>query len=221
MTPLSVVKSINKRSAEIRKYFGELSIEYMKIKSLIYSYVGQTDFLIREEEDKPLAISRSKRAQQAYPYIASTLDELWEDIKKYGTVKKLRSGYEFELSQDAFDYDTGAYDTVVDYDDPDVIEAIRQASFKSYMRAYSDTDVYSTINSEITDQAMLPSDERDEEYLNGLEYALSILHEKGKSMANKVSRAWAYFSRIQLEHEEKLRRIAESGRGEANLGGND
>lgn len=220
MTPLSVVKSINKRAKEIRDYFGEYSIEYMKIKSMIYSYVGQTDFLLREEEDKAIGLSRSKRAQQAYPYIASTLDELWEDMKKYGTVKKLREEYTWEIQQDQFDFDTSADNLVVDYDDQEVIEAIRQASFEAYMAAYADTDLYTTINREIEEEALKSSDERDEEYLNGLEYALSIIHEKGKSVENKMSRAWAYFTRIKLEHEDRLRIKAQNGIGTKDLGGN-
>lgn len=222
MTPLSVVKSINKRAAEIRKYFGEYSVEYMKIKSLIFSYVGQTDFLLREERGKPLALSRTKRAQAAYPYIASTLDELWYDIKKYGTVKQLRKEYVYEPVMDESGTDTSSgYSEVVDYDDPEVIEYIRQASFEAYEAVYADTDLYTKVNDEITKEAMLPSDERDEEYLNGLEYVLTILHESGKSMQNKMSRAWAYYTRIKLEHEERLRTKAEMGKGEHELGGNE
>lgn len=222
MTPLSVVKSINKRAAEIRKYFGEYSVEYMKIKSLIFSYVGQTDFLLREEEGKTIALSRTKRAQAAYPYIASTLDELWDDIKKYGTVKQLREQYVYEPIMDESGMDVSAgYNEVVDYNDPEVIEHIRQASYEAYKAAYADTDLYTMINNEIINESMKSKDERDEDYLNELEYVLSIIHEKGKSIENKMSRAWAYFTRIKLEHEERLRTKAETGKGEHELGGND
>lgn len=225
MTPLSVVKSINKRIKAFYDYFGPNSVEYMDIKSIVYSYIGQTDFLLREyydDEEGSMAVSRSKRAQKAYPYIASTIDELWEALKKYGTVKKHQRDYAYEITQDAFDFDSPAETaTVVDYDDPEVQDMIRQASFEAYMDKYSDTDLYTIINEEILEQTRLPEDEKDNAYLDGLEYVFNIMHEKGKSVENKIARAWSYFNRIKLEHESYLKLKAEDGNGEYDKGAND
>lgn len=220
MTTLSTVKSINKRVNAIYAYFGPRSVEYMRVKSIMYSNLGQMDILLREADNMPLIVSRSKKALNAYKNqkAEEAIRQAWEALKQLGTVNKLRKEYTFRDPTVEYEEDDPE---VIDYDDPEVIALIQETSETALKSSYIDDDIYEKAHEELEDQLSLLPDEQDKIYIRGLGRILDILKEKGVSDENKRTRAWALFTDIKLDHEEWLAKKAMEGEGEHDLGGND
>lgn len=220
MTTLSTVKSINKRVNAIYAYFGPRSVEYMRVKSIMYSNLGQMDILLREADNMPLIVSRSKKALNAYKNqkAEEAIRQAWEALKKLGTVNKLRKEYTFRDPTVEYEEDDPE---VIDYEDPEVIAIIQETSETALKSSYIDDDIYEKAHEELEDQLSLLPDEQDKIYIRGLGRILDILKEKGVSDENKRTRAWALFTDIKLDHEEWLAKKAMEGEGENDLGGND
>ena len=220
MTTLSTVKSINKRANAIYAYFGPRSVEYMRVKTILYTNLGQMDILLREADNMPLIISRSKKALNAYKNqkAEAAIGQVWEDLKKLGTVNKLRKEYSFRDPTVQYEEDDPE---VIDYSDPEVIALIQETSETALKSSYIDDDIYEKAHEELEAQLSLLPDEQDKIYIRGLGRILDILKEKGVSEENKSLRAWALFTDIKLDHEDWLANKAMKGKGEHKLGGND
>lgn len=212
----SLIKMINQRARSIYDYFTPNSTEYMKVKSIIFSYLGNEDFLIREMEGKAVSVSRSKKAMQAFYSMEDVLPDIWEKLQKLGTVKKLASNYEMYDEQTEKLVNIGS-----NFKEADIMEAIREETKRAYKAEYADTDLYAKLTDEISEQAQIPRAERDADYWQALRAAYDLLHTKGMSIDQKVSRAWGIFNEAKLAHEEWLEKhVARSGR-DYDLGGND
>ena len=220
MTTLSTVKSINKRVNEIYAYFRPRSVEYMRVKAILYTNMGQMDVLLREADNMPLIVSRSKKALNAFKNqkAEEAIRQAWEDLKKLGTVNKLRKEYTFRDPTVEYEEDDPE---VIDYSDPEVIALIQEASETALKSSYVDDDIYEKAHEELEAQLSLLPDEQDKIYIRGLGRILDILKEKGVSDENKRTRAWALFADIKLDHEDWLAKKAMEGEGEHDLGGND
>lgn len=220
MTTLSTVKSINKRVNAIYAYFGPRSVEYMRVKAIMYTNLGQMDVLLREADNMPLIVSRSNKALNAFKNqkAEEAIRQAWEDLKKLGTVNKLRKEYTFRDPTVEYEEDDPE---VIDYSDPEVIALIQETSETALKSSYVDDDIYEKAHEELEAQLSLLPDEQDKIYIRGLGRILDILKEKGVSDENKRTRAWALFADIKLDHEDWLAKKAMEGEGEHDLGGND
>ena len=221
MTPLSTVKSINKRVNQIYAYFGPRSVEYMRAKTILYTNLGQRwDLVLREAENMPLIISRSAKAKKVYEKgkAAEAISQVWEGLKKLGTVNKLRKEYTFRDPTVQYEEDDPE---VIDYTDPEIIALIQETSETAMKSNYVDDDIYEKAHEELEAQLSLLPDEQDKIYIKGLGRVLDILSEKGVSDENKRIRSMALLADIKLEHEDWLAKKAMEGEGENELGGND
>lgn len=211
----SLVKMINARIKSIYDYFTETSIEYMKAKSILFSYYGEFDFLIRESNDQPIGLIRGKKALELYYSRPDELQEVWQKLQEYGTVKQLASHYEIQEDEYSPSESVG-----VNYKDTEIRDLIREETERAYNAEYSDDDLYEKLRDEITEQAMIPREERDADYWIALNTAYDMLHVRGMGIEQKVSRAWGIFNEARIAHEEWLREHSAETDQEFELGGN-
>lgn len=89
----NVLSSINQRIKQVYKYFGPVSQEYQNIKAAIFTNDIPRE-LVKEERNKPIVLSRSKKALEGFYTYETELRNAHEAVKGLGTVLQMARTYE-------------------------------------------------------------------------------------------------------------------------------
>ena len=184
----SLVRMINSRISDFYKSFGSNSIEYHKVKSLVFQALGDFDILLKERKGKPIGISRAKKVREALISFEEDIHDLWEDIKKLGTPKSIKAKNYAGLSN----------------------EEVREKSEYEYKSKFNDQDLYEEIQDEIVNQSKIPRADRDWEYWNALIDCMDIFCSEGRNDI-RYTRILNIYTEAKLNHEEWLKEHIEDG----------
>lgn len=89
----NVLSSINQRIKQVYKYFGGASQEYQNIKAAVFSN-GIPHVLVNEDKNKPIVLSRSKKALEGFYNLEEDLKNAHEAVKGLGTVLQMARKYD-------------------------------------------------------------------------------------------------------------------------------
>lgn len=89
----NVLSTINQRIKQVYKYFGGASQEYQNIKAAVFTN-GMPHVLVNEDKNKPIVLSRSKKALEGFYNLEEDLKNVYEAVKGLGTVLQMAKKYE-------------------------------------------------------------------------------------------------------------------------------
>lgn len=215
----SMIKFVNKRMNAVAEYFGTNSLEYHKLKNLLYQNLGGgADPLLKYNKGE-ITISRTKTALEAFKgneWLTDILTEVHSDIQRMGTVRAMANEY---INSKRFN----DYMSMKELNDPIFKNTIRELSYENYRAKYLDDDTYQEVNRLLLEESgKYGTDEYDEEFNNALEEVHDILTEKGRQRDYAYSMAERKLNDAKAAHERwLLQRALESAGQESDLGGNE
>lgn len=216
----SVLRQINRRLSEVHSKFGGKSVEYMEFKSLlftsfqVYGYGDSLEDLLRKtEEGKPIQLSRSSKTVDFLGEsegLESTLRDVWDAFKAWGSVSSHLKKYEEELKGIGIsDYKVKA----VDY--------AQKISYMNYIGNYFDDDFYEDIQDEI--ERVAGGEIEDPDYIEALKDIERYFNQNNSENPTRYEDAMQRFQEAREQHQEWLKRQVLVGHSPAphSLGGNN
>ena len=215
----SVLRQINRKLSDVHGKFGGKSVEYMEIKSLlfttfqVYGYGDSIQELLRStQEGKPIQLSRSKSTVSFFEEsegMESTLRDVWSAFRGWGTITSHIKKYEEELKKEGVkDFKVKA----VDY--------AQKVSYMNYIGSYFDDDFYENMEDEI--EAVEQGEIEDPDYIEALKDIWSYFHQSNEENPNRYEDAMQRFQEARAAHQEWIKEQVLSGDSEEySLGGNN
>lgn len=208
MTFESILRMINRRTAEVYKYFGEQSTEYHKIKNAIYMQKDIIDLtsITKTAPGKPVQFVRSKKVVQAAidnPILGEELTDIWNYMKSLGTVKQMAEEYYASVAP-SIKQATGEKPNWKEHK-----SFIQDAATRDYRGKYYDRDLYEEIGDEIAAQEeLIGTEEFDRKYFDELVEIYSWFKRTGKGIRRqKYDEIGDAFENAKRKHEERMRDI--------------
>lgn len=215
----SVLRQINRRLSDVHSKFGGKSVEYMEFKSLLftsfqaYGYGASLEDLLRKtEEGKPIQLSRSSATVNFLGEsegLESTLRDVWDAFKSWGSVSSHLKKYEEELKKE------GVQDFKVK-----AVDYAQKISYMNYIGSYFDDDFYENMEDEI--ESVEQGEIEDPEYIEALKDIWSYFHQSNEENPNRYEDAMQRFQEARVQHQEWIKEQILAGDSEEHsLGGND